>query len=177
MSFAYGAFKTERLIVEPWDKDELADPNSNLLNQVQDILDAEVTAFLPDHLMYTEKTNVSEWCQAFDKGAYISTVGTLDNALVGLLTLRHSVSDPMHLGYIFGKNSWGKGFATELVKGLIDHLRGNKYKGVVHAGVTHGNPASVRVLQKVGFEAIHPASGQATDVDYFQLSFREADCE
>jgi len=52
MSFVYGAFKTERLIVEPWEK-ELADPNSNLLNQVQDILDAEVTAFLPDHLMYT----------------------------------------------------------------------------------------------------------------------------
>jgi len=172
MSFVYGAFKTERLIMEPWDK-ELADPNSNLLNQVQDILDAEVTAFLPDHLMYTEKTNVSEWCQAFDKGASISTVRALDNSLVGLLTLRQS--DPMHLGYIFGKNSWGKGFATELVKGLVDHLRRNKYNGVVHAGVTHGNPASVRVLQKVGFDAIQPASGQATDVDFFQLSFRKAD--
>ena len=53
-------------------------------------------------------------------------------------------------GYVFAKDAWGKGYATEAVRGVIEVARGI---GVVrlYALCHPDNSASRRVLEKCGF--------------------------
>ena len=54
-------------------------------------------------------------------------------------------------GYWIGKPFWGQGFATEVVSALVKHLRKHDAKATILADVFTDNPASDRVLRKVGF--------------------------
>ena len=55
------------------------------------------------------------------------------------------------LGYILHPDYRGKGFTTEAVKLLVDHLFKTKYIVRIQAECSSKNIASVRVLEKVGF--------------------------
>jgi RimJ/RimL family protein N-acetyltransferase len=56
------------------------------------------------------------------------------------------------LGYWLGAAYWGKGYATEAVRALIDYAFGALGHDALHAGARVSNPASRRVLQKCGFQ-------------------------
>lgn len=66
------------------------------------------------------------------------------------------------IGYAFFKQHWGKGYATEAGKALLDEyarsVAENKTKGeqlfYVEAGVDQDNPASRNVLRKLGFREV-----------------------
>ena len=55
------------------------------------------------------------------------------------------------IGYCIGKPWHGRGFATEAVQGLLDWSRTSWKRRAVAAGHFDDNPASGRVLEKVGF--------------------------
>jgi RimJ/RimL family protein N-acetyltransferase len=55
------------------------------------------------------------------------------------------------LGYHLAPEHWSRGFATEALAGLLDMTRLLTKIGTVKASVVHGNPASMRVLEKNGF--------------------------
>lgn len=55
------------------------------------------------------------------------------------------------IGYWIGKPWWGKGFATELGRGLVDFAAQEFGAGQIIAGHYDDNPASGRVLEKLGF--------------------------
>jgi RimJ/RimL family protein N-acetyltransferase len=66
------------------------------------------------------------------------------------------------LGYAYFKHAWGKGYATEAARALLDayaasvaeeKARGEKVF-YVEAGVDEGNPASAAIVQKLGFERV-----------------------
>ena len=57
------------------------------------------------------------------------------------------------IGYMFAQSAWGKWYASELVLGLVATLRAAGFK-YAFGGVADQNPASARVLEKAGFEAI-----------------------
>jgi len=52
------------------------------------------------------------------------------------------------LGYWLGREFWGKGIATRALTELLDRVRTRP----LHAYVSAGNSASIRVLDKCGFE-------------------------
>lgn len=147
-----------------------------------EFLDQEVTAFLPESLQYKQgETNVAEWAKTFSSGTNKVSNVKLNSELAGLLILMESpsaVADDaqesataiMHLGYIFGQQFWGRGLATVLLRGLVQQLTTDGYNGEIHAGVAKGNPASVKVLQKVGFESM-PKACEETEVDWFCRTF------
>lgn len=56
------------------------------------------------------------------------------------------------LGYWFGREYWGQGFATEAARCLLNHGFTNLNVTLVHGEHLVENPASGRVLAKMGFE-------------------------
>ena len=56
------------------------------------------------------------------------------------------------IGYWLGARHWGKGYATEAVRALIDHAFTNLDHKALQSCVRVTNPASRRVLEKCGFQ-------------------------
>ena len=59
---------------------------------------------------------------------------------------------PPEIGYWLGAKHWGKGYATEAVRALIDHVFTDLDCEAVHSAARVTNPASRRVLEKCGFQ-------------------------
>jgi RimJ/RimL family protein N-acetyltransferase len=99
-----------------------------------------------------------EWYGAYDEARAAAWVDELGEALllavetsggrvVGLIILATAGDDgDVHLGHVFAESVWGRGFATELVTGLVSEVG-----RPVSAGVSADNPASIRVLERAGF--------------------------
>ena len=76
---------------------------------------------------------------------------TLDDTLIGACGVDQRDDGP-EIGYWLGVPYWGRGYATEAVRALIDHAFGELGHEVLQAGARVSNPASRRVLQKCGFQ-------------------------
>ena len=94
---------------------------------------------------------------------------------VGLVGLSWEVEGVPELGYCFGVDHWGKGYATEAARAAIDFA----FEGFSIERMTSGarvlNPASRHVLEKCGFNWTGVeinrflALGSSTPVDCFKL--------
>jgi len=76
---------------------------------------------------------------------------TLDGAPIGICSVDLREDGP-ELGYWLGVAYWGRGFATEAVRALIDHAFGDIEHETLISGARVNNPASRRVLEKCGFQ-------------------------
>ncbi|HWA89234.1 MAG TPA: GNAT family N-acetyltransferase [Rhizomicrobium sp.] len=74
-----------------------------------------------------------------------------DGALVGMCGV-HLRETGFELGYWFGRLHWGKGYATEAAGEVLGFAFRNLRAEHVDAGWFHDNPASGRVLEKLGFK-------------------------
>jgi len=99
-----------------------------------------------------------------------------DRTPIGMASLDwESGSDAPELGYCFGVDHWGKGFATETARALIDYAFEEFTIDCIHSGARVLNPASRHVLEKCGFQwtgvELHRflALGSSTPVDRFKL--------
>ena len=73
------------------------------------------------------------------------------DALIGSASLRRHARDRRaELGYWLGADSWGRGYATEAGRALVDFGFGELALERVYAQVIAGNDASCRVLEKLG---------------------------
>jgi RimJ/RimL family protein N-acetyltransferase len=75
----------------------------------------------------------------------------LECASVGLCSVDLREDGP-EVGYWLGVPYWGRGFATEAVRALIDHAFGDLEHEALISGARVNNPASRRVLEKCGFQ-------------------------
>ena len=67
--------------------------------------------------------------------------------------VRESV-EKIELVYHFSKRSWGKGYATEAAKACIQLAKQNPSVKLLYASANPENAASVKILDKLGFEFI-----------------------
>ena len=74
-----------------------------------------------------------------------------DETIIGAcgIALQDGAAD---VGYWLGVKSWGQGYATEAVRGLIDFAFTELNHEGLQAGARVTNPASRRVLEKCGFQ-------------------------
>jgi RimJ/RimL family protein N-acetyltransferase len=75
----------------------------------------------------------------------------LDGAVIGVCSVELREDGP-EIGYWLGVAYWGRGFATEAVRALIDHAFGDLEHETLISGARVSNPASRRVLEKCGFQ-------------------------
>lgn len=54
-------------------------------------------------------------------------------------------------GYMLPQSTWGQGYATEMGRAFVNHVFGAGIRSDLKACVYDDNPASARVLQKLGF--------------------------
>jgi RimJ/RimL family protein N-acetyltransferase len=75
----------------------------------------------------------------------------LDGALIGACGVDVRPDGP-EIGYWLGVPYWGRGYATEAVRAVIDHAFGDLGHEALQAGARVSNPASRRVLEKCAFQ-------------------------
>ena len=110
-----------------------------------------------------------------DGGATFAIV--LDGVLIGVcgIDLREAGAE---LGYWLGAPHWGRGYATEAVRAVIDHAFGSLGHEALQSGARVSNPASRRVLEKCGFQWTGVglyrirAINSAAPIDRFRLDRR-----
>jgi RimJ/RimL family protein N-acetyltransferase len=61
-------------------------------------------------------------------------------------------AEGVEIGYWLGVHYWGRGFATEAVRAVIDYAFGDLEHESLQAGARVSNPASRRVLEKCAFQ-------------------------
>jgi RimJ/RimL family protein N-acetyltransferase len=98
-----------------------------------------------------------------DANAFITSANTGDDETVFLITtpggrilgacgLARLDGEVPEVGYWLGVPFWGKGYATEAARAVIDHAFGDRGHDQLLAGARVSNPASRRVLEKCGFQ-------------------------
>ncbi|WP_315836103.1 GNAT family N-acetyltransferase [Bradyrhizobium prioriisuperbiae] len=94
---------------------------------------------------------------------------------IGVVGLDWQTSDQPELGYWLGVESWGRGFATEAARAVIDYAFEAYAVERLVSGARVINPASRHILEKCGFQwtgvELHRflALGSSTPVDRFRL--------
>jgi RimJ/RimL family protein N-acetyltransferase len=97
-----------------------------------------------------------------------------EGVLIGACGVEPGEADP-EIGYWLGVSFWGRGFATEASRAVIDHAFGDLAHETLASGARVSNPASRRVLEKCGFQwtgvrlARIRAIKSAAPIDRFRL--------
>lgn len=95
--------------------------------------------------------------------------------LVGCVSLMHIAEREAEIGYWVGVRYWGRGIATQAVRGIVDYGLGVMGLRRIHARVLSRNAASGKVLLKLGFTHLgnQPTTcGYRQEVepcDYFEM--------
>ena len=74
-----------------------------------------------------------------------------DDSMMGVVDLFKNDQDDWEIGYWIGKDFWGKGYMPEAAKGLLGEAFRVFDVPYIDAGYFADNPASGRVLEKLGF--------------------------
>jgi RimJ/RimL family protein N-acetyltransferase len=82
--------------------------------------------------------------------AFLITIA--DGTLIGACGLAMTEGPAHELGYWLGVPYWGRGFATEAVRAVIDYAFTDLEHDALQAGARVTNPASRRILEKCGFQ-------------------------
>lgn len=75
-----------------------------------------------------------------------------DGPIVGACGLAMQDEGAPDVGYWLGVKHWGKGYATEAVRAVIDYAFTDLGHEALSAGARVTNPASRRILEKCGFQ-------------------------
>ncbi len=73
-----------------------------------------------------------------------------DGALIGGSSLRLRDDGAFELGYWLGRPYWGQGYASEAAKRMAGFAFRELKAPILRAGYFHDNPASGRILKKLG---------------------------
>lgn len=74
-----------------------------------------------------------------------------NDTMVGAAGITHS-EDNAEIGYWIGTEYWGRGYATEAIRAVIDYAFTELDRESLQARARVTNPASRRVLEKCGFQ-------------------------
>lgn len=143
--------ETERLVLRPWrtgDEEPLARHANN----------RKVWLNLRDRFPHPyTRQNARDWlahCAADPEPMFNLAIEHAGEAVggIGLVPMTDVSRFSAEVGYWLGESVWGRGIASEALRGFTDYV----FKGFsferLEARVFASNPASARVLEKAGYE-------------------------
>ncbi|HSZ87398.1 MAG TPA: GNAT family N-acetyltransferase [Puia sp.] len=161
-------FETARLLVRQYNLDDAE--NFYLLNSDADVMKyirtpktrQQAFQFLQENIQYYNEFPVyGRW----------ALIEKLNQQFIGSFMLRPStaVNDKIELGYAMFKNHWGKGYATESVKGGLDFAFRHLLLPDVIAITQTENISSQKVLLKCGFIQHENINDNGRMVNFFSI--------
>jgi len=166
VSFSY---QTSRLQIN-----EIISSNqeSDFLVSIIEVLTPKVVTNLPPYFQNVNTISLAqEWLETIISDGRLFTVNLVDDCnTVGFVFLSTENNGDTHIGYLLGEINWGKGFATELLKGLIKFLESEARITRLIAGVAKENFVSIKLLNKLGF--IHNSS-EPNGTMFFEYLFSQ----
>ena len=143
--------KTERLVLRPLTLEDA--PAFSKLASDYDI--AKMTGSIPHPFpLFSAEFKIMYLRRQKERGlAYPYAITRNGRELIGVIDLFRSAPDAaLEIGYWIGKPYWGQGLATEAAKAVIQEARDTLGVKALLAGAFVDNPASLRVLDKLGFQ-------------------------
>jgi RimJ/RimL family protein N-acetyltransferase len=142
--------ETERLILRA---PRLGDAKA-VATLANDVRIAENTARIPHPY---RKGDADDFILSANRGSETTFVITMRNGqghsqVMGACGFTQVDRHPPEVGYWLGAKFWGKGYATEAVRAVIDHVFTDLDCEAIHSAARVTNPASRRVLEKCGFQ-------------------------
>ena len=148
----FSIMETERLIFRQYqeeDKDAL----------IQLFTDVDVMKHVGDGVVTTEEVE-KIWTNIFEK-YYAKNINSIwiifakdDNRHIGHATLspRSTKKEDWELSYILRKEEWGKGFATEIARKIVDYGFNEIELNEIYATIDDDHFNSIKVLEKIGMK-------------------------
>ena len=141
----YTTIKTERLEIKPYEDTDraamtelLTDPQIKENYMIPDFRDEDEAA-----AMFRKLKELSYSDEHFERGIY------LEGRLIGFVNDVEIDGDTIELGYGIHPNRKNRGYASEMLKAVIEALFQKGFRKVL-ACVFEQNAASIRVMQKSG---------------------------
>lgn len=167
------SFSTDRLVVDEWN-DLAARLGLDLIEVVASVLTATTTAALPSQWSGDfDHERAERWVESRDtESPTLLAVEHATGRAIGLLILFEAAGEDafcevdLRLGYVLAEAAWGRGFASELVSGLVAWARFTPSIQTISAGIAPTNAPSERVLLKNGFLS----SGGSDGEQMYQIS-------
>ena len=166
----FNDFATTRLTIRNWLPSMRPSVDKTMLAaRLVPILTKTVLEHLPPSLQVDQTADAAlAWIDARTDESDVYLVKlSVTGELVGLMILvsetRPGRGVCVHIGYLFSQAAWGKGYATELLKGVLKQAKKRPPITLV-GGVEKGNEASAHILRKVGFTQSTTLNDDTTDV-------------
>ena len=150
--------ETERLIITEFTPDMARAVHENSL-------DEDTRRFVPDEVFETEEeaAETVEFlmsCYGGDEGPFVYPLITKeDNLNIGYVQLVPVDDGNWEIGYHVAKKYTGRGYATEAVKAFLPYVAKENNVSEVYGICLCENVASIRVLNKCGFELVFEGAG------------------
>ncbi len=160
-------FKTDRLLLRPW-----VESDARCLYHFAKNPNIGPIAGWPPHESVEYSLNIIKTIFS-KKETYAVVLNDIPIGCVGLLfhpdTNHWWGEGACELGYWIGEEYWGRGYATEGSKTLINHAFNDLDVKTIYATYKHNNFHSKRVLEKLGFKYY----SELKNIDYLGNSFSE----
>ena len=160
--------ETERLLITEFDLSMVESVHKNSL-------DEDNRRFVPDEVFETiedARETVEFLMSVYESGdgPYVYPVLLKDGTNVGYVQLV-PIEEGYEVGYHIGKEYTGNGYATEALGAFLEDIMPKKNLDTVYGICLAENAASVKVLEKCGFQKEYEGMGQYQGKDRQIIKF------
>lgn len=127
--------------------------DTDVLVAITELLSPKVVVNLPPYFQKIDSIlGAQNWLKKMLSDSRLFMVKYRDsNTIIGFVFVYVGDNLNAHIGYLLGESHWGKGYATELLVGLIDFIKHENEIKLLIAGVSPDNIVSSKLLSKLGF--------------------------
>jgi RimJ/RimL family protein N-acetyltransferase len=165
---------TERLVLRP----PHADDCEEMAELANNINIARMLAHMPHPYAIADARSFIEKAQKDIGRACIYSITEADSGkLIGVGSLHETREDPEpHMGYWIGEPFWGKGYASEAARALVDLYFKVSNRPILLVSARVSNEASKKIIRKCGGKhvrtsmEVHPLLGEKQQLDHFEIT-------
>ncbi len=163
------SFETSRLSASEILGDIDAPELMGMLAQVPAILSSVVVENLPPYFhRIKSEADAKVWFERTLSESRLLVVKLIgEGTIIGFVFVSVTNSRDAQIGYLLGEQYWGKGLATELLRGFIRQVGQTESWLKLIGGVDRSNHSSAKLLQKLGFIE---QSGSDSEVIFYEYT-------